>query len=220
MLSLWLCLVDPADLLRDLAADDIEVRQAAAAELYRRGGELREEIVDARRDAVNLEARSRLDDLLRRLDVEERIAGFGGDNRVSELGLSLRSDRFYGSGPFRLAIEVMNVGPVDQVFPGIGLWDLEQPDQETKTQGAEARVTVKKFIGGGLRRTRWGHPSGEAGTPVTLRPGESTKYEYLLDAKTLPPGDYDVRVEYFAAERIPGAEENLRSNAVRLMVRQ
>jgi hypothetical protein len=219
MLSLWLLLVDPADLLRDLAADDIEVRQAAAAELYRRGDEIRKELVDARRDAPDVETRSRVDDILRRLDLEERIRGFGGDNRVSNFGLSLRSDRFHGRGAFRLTVEVMNLGPAAQVFPGLALWDVEQPDQETRTPGAEARLTVKKFVGGGLRRTRWGHPSGEAGTPVTLRPGESMKYAYILDAKALPAGDYEVRVEYFAPERIPGAEENLRSNSLRLMIR-
>ena len=219
MLSLWLLLVDPADLLRDLSDHDIEVRQAAAAELYRRGAELRKDLFDARRDAPDVETRSRLDDILRRLELEERIRGFGGDNRVSNFGLSLRSDRFHGRGVFRLTIEVMNLGPAAQAFPGIAVWDVERPDQETKTQGAEAKLTVRKFIGGGLRRTRWGPPSGEAGTPVTLRPGESMKYDYVLDAKGLPAGDYDVRVEYFAAERLPGAEDNLRSNSLRLMIR-
>src|SRR5688572_19148232 len=219
MLALWLLLVDPADLLRDLSSDDIEIRQVAAAELFRRGDALRKDLLDARRDASDVESRSRLDDILRRLDLEERIRGFGGDNRVSNFGLSLRSDRFHGRGVFRLTIEVMNLGPAAQAFPGLGLWDVERPDQETKIQGAEARLTVKKLIGGGLRRTRWGPPSGEAGTPVRLRPGESTKYEYVLDAKALPAGDYDVRVEYFAAERLPGAEENLRSNSLRLMIR-
>lgn len=219
MLALWLLLVDPADLLRDLSDVDIEVRQAAASELLRRGATLRRELVDARRDAPDVETRSRVDDILRRLDLEERIRGFGGGNRVSGFGMSLRSDRFHGRGPFRLTIEVMNLGPATQAFPGIGLWDVEHPDQETKTRGAEARLTVRKFIGGGLRRTRWSPASGEAGTPVTLRPGESTTYEFLLDAKGWPAGDYDVRVEYFAAERLPGAEENLRSNSLRLLIR-
>lgn len=208
---------DPADLLRDLSDDDIEVRQAAEAELFRRGEGLRKDLIEARRDA-NIETRSRLDELLRRLDVEERIRGFGGANRVSGFGMSLRSDRFFGRGPFRLTVEVMNVGSSAETFPGIGLWDLERPDEETKTHGADARVKVSRFVGGGFRRTRWGHGSG-AGTPVALRPGESTTIEYVLDAKPLPAGDYEVRVEYYAPERIPGAEENLRSNGVRLMVR-
>ncbi|HEX7899087.1 MAG TPA: hypothetical protein VF950_15085 [Planctomycetota bacterium] len=212
---LFICLF-LADLLRDLSHDDIEVRQAAAAELYRRGAELRKELSDARRDASDIETRSRLDDILRRLDVDERIRGFGGGPRVADFGLSLRIDRFAGRGPFRLAIEVMNVGSAEREFPGIALWDLEEPDQETRTPGAEARVTVKKFIGGGLRRTRWGRAPGVPVAAVALRPGESTTFDFLLEAKDLAAGDYDVRVEI----RIPEAEENLRSNVVRLMIRK
>lgn len=219
MLALLLLMAgDPAGLLRDLSDDDIEVRQAAEAELFRGGEELRKDLIEARRDA-NIEARARLDELLRRLDVEERIRGFGGANRVSGFGMSLRCDRFFGRGPFRLRIEVMNLEPASQVFPGLGLWDVERPDEETRTHGADARVTAKTFSGGGFRRTRWSHASADPARPVSLRPGESTSFEYVLDARTLPAGDYDVRVEYYAPERIPGAEENLRSNSVRLMIR-
>ena len=222
MLSILLLLAgsDPVDLLRGLSHDDIEVRQAAAAELYRRGPELRKELSEARRDAADVETRLRLDDLLRRLEVDERIRGFGGGPRVADFGLSLRIDRFAGRGPFRLSIEVMNVGSVERVFPGIALWDLEEPDQETRTPGADARVTVKKFIGGGLRRTRWGRAPGGPVPAVALRPGESTSFEFDLEAKDLPAGDYDVRVEYFAPGRLPDAEENLRSNTTRLMIRK
>jgi hypothetical protein len=210
MLALLLLLGDP---LQDLSSDDIEVRQAAAAVLYARGPEA---LLDARRRATDVEACARLDDLLRRRDVEERIRGFGGGNRVGGFGVSVRSDRFSGRGPFRLTVEVMNLAPSSQVFPGLGAWDLERPDEETRTHGADARVSVRKFAGGGLRRTRWGSASGSAAQPVALRRGESTTYVYPLDLKGLPAGDYEVRVEVLA---LPDAEEPLRSNVVRLMLR-
>lgn len=202
--------------LDDLSSDDIEVRQAAAAELYRQGAKA---LLDARREATDLEAVARLDDLLRRRDVEDRISGFGGENRVAGFGLTLRSDRFFGRGPFRLTVEVMNVDAAPQVFPGLARWDVERPDEETKLQCAEAKLSVKKFIRGGFPRTRWTTGSGQVGVPVVLKPGESTTYETTLDAKSLPAGDYDVKVEYYAAKLIPDAEENLRSNAVRLTIR-
>lgn len=219
-LLLLLAGTDPAALLRDLAHDEIEIRQAAAAELRRRGAELRKELEEARRDASEPETRGRLDEILGRLDVEERIRGFGGGNRVSGFGLALRSDRFSGRGPFRLTIEAMNLESAARPFPGIGLWDLEEPGQETRTRGAEARVTVRTFIGGGLRRTRWGAAPGGRAAAVLLRPGESTTFAYVLDVETLPAGDYDVRVEYFAPGRLPEASENLRSNVLRLMIRK
>lgn len=208
MLALALLLAgDMAELLRRLSADDIELRQAAAAGLSR------PELLDLRGRTEDVEIRGRLDDLLRRLDVEERIRFFGGGNRVSGFGLSLRSERFHGRGPFRLTVEVMNCGPVARVFPGLALWDLERPDERTSTPGAEARVSVKRFAGGGgFPRTRWGR-AGAAGAPVRLRPGESTSYTYLLETKGLPAGDYDVQVEYLALG------ESLRSNRVRLMPR-
>jgi hypothetical protein len=212
---LLLCLF-LADLLRDLSHDDVEVRQAAAAELYRRGPGLRKELSEARRDAADVETRLRLDDLLRRLEVDERIRGFGGGPRVADFGLSLRIDRFAGRGPFRLTMEVMNVGSAERVFPGIAAWDLEEPDQETRTPGADARVTVKKFIGGGIRRTRWGRAPGAPVAAVALRPGESATFDFILEAKDLPAGDYDIKVDCFAS----GAEEPLRSNGVRMTIRK
>lgn len=210
MTALLLLLGDP---LQDLASDDIEVRQAAGAALYRQGPEA---LRDARRRTTDLEACARLDDLLQRAETQERIRGFGGGNRVGGFGVAIRSDRFSGRGPFRLTVEVMNLGPSTQVFPGLGAWDVERPDEETRTQGADARVSVRKVFGGGLRRTRWGVANGTPAAPVALRPGESTTYPYPLDLKGLPAGDYEVRVEVLA---LPEAEETLRSNVVRLMLR-
>lgn len=209
MLALALLLVDPDELLRRLSVDDIEVRQAAAAGLSR------PELLDLRGRTEDVEIRGRLDDLLRRLEIEERIRFFGGGKRVSGFGLSLRSERFYGRGPFRLTVEVMNVGPSPQVFPGLGVWDLERPDEETRVQGADAKLSLRKVFGGGLRRTRFGPASGGEKAPAVLRRGESIAYTYVLDTKGLPAGDYDVQVEYLAL----GEEGPLRSNRVRLMIR-
>ena len=99
------------------------------------------------------------------------------------------------------------------LFPGLGTWDLETPDEETRTRGADARVSVKKVFGGGLRRVRWGHAAADPAVPASLGPGESMSYEAVIDARGLPPGDYEVRVEYF------GLAETLRSNPARLLIR-
>jgi len=211
---------DPVDLVRDLADDSIDVRERAAGELYRRGEEIRGFLIDAREEASDLETRARLQEILRRLDADDRIRGFGGSNRVGGFGASLRSDRFFGAGPFRLTLEIMNLSPKDQVLPGIGTWEQELPDQELRNTGAEARVSLRKFIGGsGLRRTSWGS-GGSPGHAQLLRPGEIARFEYVLEAKSVPPGDYQVSAEYFARDLISDAEENLRTNSVHLMIRK
>jgi hypothetical protein len=210
---------DPADLVRDLAHDSILVRERAAAELYRRGEELRPFLMEACDIAADPEIHARLNGVLRSLDAAARIRAFGGSNRVCGFGAQLRSDRWYGSGPFRFTLEIMNVGPRAQLFPGIASWDAEMPDQDLRTTGSEAKIFVRKFIGsGGLRRSSWRSADGPR-TPVWLRPGECARYEYVLDAKTLPHGEYQVTVEYQAHDLIPEAEERLRTNTVRLTVR-
>src|SRR6185295_10757395 len=203
---------DPAALVADLSDDSIEVRERAVDELYRRGEAMRGVLIDAHDDALNPETRARVKGILRRLDADDRIRWFAGGNRVGGFAIQLRSDRWYGSGPFRLTLEVMNLAPRDQEFPGISVWDLEQPEMETRTTGAHAKVTVKKFISsGGFRRTSWGTGDPSARVPVSLRSGDVVRYEYTLDAKSLPAGDYDVAVEYFARELLPDADHNLRS---------
>ena len=210
---------DPADLVRDLAQDSIAVRERAAAELYRRGEELRPFLMDACDTATDPEIQARLNGVLRSLDADARIRGFGGSNRVCGFAAQLRSDRWYGSGPFRFTLEIMNVGPRAQLFPGIGSWDAEMPDQDLRTTGSEAKILVRKFIGsGGLRRSSWRSADARR-TAVWLRPGECARYEYVLDAKTLPHGEYQVTVEYQSHDLIPEAEERLRTNTVRLTVR-
>lgn len=211
---------DPADLARDLASESVDVREAAAEALYRRGEEVRGILIDTREAAPDLEARSRAREILRRLDADDRIRDFGGGPRVAGFGASLRSDRFFGAGPFRLTLEIMNLGPGDREFPSIASWEMDLPDQEVRVPGAQARVTVKKFIASpGFRRTTWRTGELGSGPSRLLRPGESVRVELTLEARTVPPGDYDVSVEYFARDLLPGAEENLRTNTVRLMVR-
>lgn len=212
----------PAELVRDLGDDSIAVRERAAAELYRRGRALRPDLTDALEAASDPEVRARLATILARLDTDERIRWFGGTNRVRGFGASLRSDRWYGSGPFRLTLEIMNVSGRDQVFPGIGTWDLETPDQESRSGGAEAKIVVRKFIGhhSGIRRTSWRPAHEGVKTPAYLRPGDTARFESIVDAKTLPDGDYQITVEYLAPEHLDGAEERLRTNTVRVTVRK
>ena len=212
---------DPAGLLPELSSDSIERRERAADELLRRGREIRPFLMDSLQETADPEARARLADVLRRLDVDDRIRWFGGHNRVAGFGASLRSDRFFGSGPFRLTLEIMNLTTKTQVLPEIRGWDAEFPDQETKAAGSEARVTLRKFAGStGLRRTTWRPADGSSRPDLVIRPGDCARFEYVIDAKSIPPGDYDVAVEYDAATLIPGAEESLRSNTVRLMIRK
>ena len=210
----------PADLVRDLADDSIDVRERAASELYRRGEELRPFLREACDAEADPEVRGRLAGVLRRLDADERIRGFGGFNRVCGFAANLRSDRWYGSGPFRFTLEIMNVGPSAQLFPGIGSWEAEMPEQEFRTIGAEAKIIVRKFIGsGGLRRHSW-RPADGLRTPTWLRSGDCARFEYVLDAKDLTAGDYLVTVEYQAHDLIPDADERLRTNTVRLTIRR
>ena len=210
----------PDDLVQRLSHDSIEVRERAADELYRWGEELRGYLMDAVGAATDEESRERLKQILRRLDADDRIRWFGGGPRVAGFGAAIRSDRFYGPGPFRLTVEIMNLGAREQELPGIVDWDLDLPDQELRTTGAQARLRLKKFIStAGLRRTTW--RSAEGGSElIRLRPGDCARFEYTLEVKSVPAGDYDVSVEYFAPDRIPGAEENLRTNSVRLMIRK
>jgi hypothetical protein len=220
LVPLLLAWKTPAELVRDLSDDAIEVRERAAAELYRQGEEVRGVLMDARDRGPDSETRARAGEILRRLDADERIRCFGGANRVAGFAASLRSDRFFGSGPFRLTLEVMNVGTKDLEFPGLATWDVELPDQELRQTGAEARVTVRKIGAVGLRRTSW--RTGEAGirSATALRPGETVRFETVIEAKALPAGDYQVSVEYFARDLLPDADDHLRTNPVTLMVRK
>lgn len=224
MLPLVACLLvwnDPSGLLPELSSDSIERRERAAADLLRRGEEVRPLLIDALQETTDPEARARIAEVLRRLDADDRIRWFGGHNRVAGFGANLRSDRFFGAGPFRLTLEIMNVGTRDQELPEIRSWDADLPDQEIKATGSEARVTLRKFTGlTGLRRTTWRPADGSRRADLVLRPGDCARFDYVIDAKSIPAGDYDVVVEYFAATLIPGAEESLRSNSVRLMIRK
>lgn len=220
ILAVWLLSRPPAELLRELSDEAIQVRERASAELYRRGEELRALLVETRDRTRDVETRGRLNEILSRLDADERIRRFGGANRVAGFAASLRSDWSYGAGPFRLSLEVMNVGERDQEFPGVAAWDVELPDQDVRGQGSEGRLSVKRFIGpSGLRRTVWAPREGGARAPAPLQPGESVRYEFVIEARSLPPGDYRIGVELFARELFPGAEDNLRSNSVSLTVR-
>jgi len=212
---------DPRELVRDLADDAIRVRERAAFELHRRGETLRPFLVDALDASVDPEVRARLSTILARLDTDERIRWFGGYNRVCGLAAQLRTDRWYGSGPFRLTIDIMNVGSKDQIFPGIGYWDLETPDQEWRSTGSDAKIVVRKFIGSsGLRRSSWRPVDGAPRRSAYLRPGDVVRYESVVDTKPLADGDYQIHVEYFAPDHVPGAEERLRTNTVRVTVRK
>ena len=210
----------PADLVRDLSDDSIQIRERAAAELYRQGEDVRGVLIDARDRGADSETRARAGTILRRLDAEDRIRWFGGSNRVAGFAASLRTDRFFGSGPFRITVEIMNVGTKDLEFPGLALWDADLPDQELRQTGADARITVRRFGATGLRRTTW--RSGETGvrTPTVLRPGDTVRYETTIEARSLPAGDYQVSVEYLARDRLFDADDNLRTNSVTLMVRK
>lgn len=214
MLAVLLLLTDPRELLRALEDPEIDVRQAAAAELARRGEELRDALIDARRNATDLEVRGRLDDLLLRVRTEARIRGFQGGAPVEDLALSLKSDRFHGDGSFRLTLEVMNVGSSERTFPGLGAWDVDAPDYESRAHGAEAKLLIRKLFGhANLRRARRSDASGPA-VPVRLRPGESTRYSRALHARDFASGDYELRVDYAALQ------EPLRSNVVRILIRK
>lgn len=212
---------DPAGLLPGLSSDSIDYRERAAFELFRRGRDARPFLQDSLLESADPEVRARIEDVLRRIEADDRIRWFGGWNRVAGFGANLRSDRFFGSGPFRMTLEIMNVTTRDQVLPEIRGWDAEFPDQEIRNAWSEAKISVKKFIGSsGLRRTSWKSPDGVPRADLVLRPGDCARFEYVIDAKSIPAGDYDVTVEYYAATLIPGAEEALRSNTVRLMIRK
>jgi hypothetical protein len=212
---------DPSTLIHELSDDAIWVRERAASELFRRGRELRGFLIEALASASELEVRERLEGVLRRMDVDDRIRDFGGGRRVAGFGASLRSDRFFGSGPFRLQLEIMNLGATDRELPRIAIWEQDFPDQEWRRSGAQARIQAKKLLASpGLRRTTWRRGDGAAAAPQLLRPGEGARYDVVLDAASFPAGDYDVSIEYFARDWIPGALESLRSNSVRLMIRK
>lgn len=193
-----------AALLAALGHDDPRTRDASSEALYRL--DPRRELREARRRAPDDEVRARLDDLLARLAVDDRIARFGGGPRLDGLAMSLRTDRFHGRGPFRLSVEIMNVGKEARTFDGLGTWDLERPDEDSRVP-ADARVSIRNVFAVGLRKTRWGRAEGSSAVPVTLRPGDVVAYAVVVD--TLPAGDYEVRVD----------AGRLRSNPVRLLVR-
>jgi hypothetical protein len=221
LVAVWLLgWEDPAALVRGLSDDAVQVREHAAEELYRRGEEVRGHLIDAHEATTDPEARARLIDIVRRLDADERIRDFGGGPKVAGFGAALRSDRFFGSGPFRLTLDIMNLEKVDRELAVITSWDLELPDQETKGNGSQAQVQLKKLIGTtGVRRATGKRGDGRTEAPMLLRPGEFARFEFSLEVKAVPAGDYDVAVEYFARALIPGAEVNLRTNSVRLMIR-
>ncbi len=208
-----LALAGPEASLRRLGDESVEVREEASADLTRRGEPVRRLLEVALAAAGDPEVRARLGCLLARLDADRRRREFGGGPRAAGLAAALRTDRFFGPGPVRLTVEIMNVGDAPRLLAPICEWDVEFPREEVRTSASQARVSVRSVAGpAGLRRVAWRAAAPAAPEILLLAPGESASFEYVLDARALPAGDYLLGVE------VPA--DGLRTNPARLMIRK
>ena len=212
---LWLAL-----LLQDpLSADDVEVREQAAAELLRLGPEalpgLRSRLAEAR----DPEVRARLQGVVGRLETEVRRRTFGGGNEVGGLRarlVPLEKPR-EGRPPFRL--EIMNVGAAARTFVPVEDLNTSLPGETYSSSGAQGRLTVRRLNAPpptNLRHTT-ACGGGPSRTAVLLRPGGSRFFDELLDER-LEAGAYEASVTYFA-KRLMGAAEDLVSDTVRFEIK-
>jgi len=216
-------------LLRALDDDSIEVRQKATEELERLGEEARPALVRRRSEAFSLEVRSRIGEILGRLDTAKRLKEFKGGKPVCGFSARLEVKEDPEDGTVLFKAEFMNVGPAAAGFVPIQSWNTSLPGSSSSSSHSRAQLRVKA-LDGEILLTHRGRCSGGSfappKTPVRVEAGGTRVFELRLDGDKdeflrLKPGSYEATVVYYACSRglLAGAEEDLESNAVRFTVK-
>lgn len=109
---------DVPALIRKLADEGLEVRDQASRELEKLGEKAVEPLRKAHADAADPEARARIAELLKKIDLELRRKSFKGGKPVAGLSVRLEVDRpeVKAGGAFSFAVEILNMSGAEREF--------------------------------------------------------------------------------------------------------
>ena len=212
-LLLWALLQDPLDV------DDIEARQAAAAEAHRQGEGALPELRRRRSEATDPEVRARLAEAIARVEADVRRRAFGGGEEVDGLKARLvRVEDVQGSPAFRL--EIMNVSAAPRPFVRPTILDRRLPEFSSSSSGAQAEFRICRIQGQGGSTFGGRHACGPRRTPrmESLRSGELHEGPVSV-SEALTPGVYEATVRFYAMRLLPGATADLVTNVVRFEIK-
>ena len=215
------------DLLRDLEAHDIEVRDRAEATLSERP----ESDLPRMREALagtSGEARSRLERAIVQVPLNALRRAFGGGAVVNGLTARVRleKDRVKPGEKLVMTLEIANVSETVQRVCEFTVWDVVARDTRRRPQvsGAEIAISTPGAPAGEVRREEG--CIARVNASRELKPGEtcgSSTVVPLLDLSQMPllaPGDYTIVVTYYARTKrlLDHAEGDLVSNVLRFTV--
>jgi hypothetical protein len=138
---------DVAQSVRALEEDAIGIRDQAMRDLIAAGEQARPAVERALRQTSNVEALSRLREVLRRLDVDKRRAGFGGGKIVNDLGLLLSAAHQKDERKLEVTVEITNFGTTERVIVPLQRWDTRLPNHSSSGSGSEGRIVVTRLNG-------------------------------------------------------------------------
>ncbi len=123
-----------------------------------------------------------------------------------------------------LKFRVRNLSRDWRTFPKIRVSDITVPRHSFKDQASQGRVEFKQISG---RKPGGGGGQGRGGRnpeiePVDIRPGGSFRDEIAVDTRRLLPGEYDVKIVYYAKTKglLPAASDDLVSDTIRVVIKE
>ena len=139
---------DAAALIRSLASDEIEAREAAEAELFKLGAQGLEPMKKALALADG-EQRARLQGVIARVEREERRKSFKGGEVVCGLASTLRSekDEYRAGDAITLKLEIMNVSMDVKPYVPARYFDRDLPEGNAHSSGSYGKTIVKQTAG-------------------------------------------------------------------------
>ncbi len=148
LLLACLGLQDADALIRGLSSDDIEARESAAAELIKLGAPALAPMKRALAAAEG-ERKARLQELIVKIEREERRKGFKGGDEVCGLAGALRSekDEFRVGDAITLKLEIMNISREARAYVPARYFDREFPGDMSHNSGSYGKIVVKQTAG-------------------------------------------------------------------------
>lgn len=214
-LALLLLLAFQQDLL---GHESPEIRDRATRDLLASGESVRLPLEQQLRETADAEVRSRIREILRRLDLAKRRKDFKGGRIVDDLGVTVTLTHEKESKTLSLSIEVCNLGPAEKTIRELRGWNCQFPDGNRQSSGSAGAIRVRQLTGerGNTGYGAYGCGGRPTFTPVPLQPGETYRKSQTIDISELRPGEHEVDVALLA--RVHGTSEDVVSNALRFTV--
>lgn len=223
------CLVQDEDSwiiehIQALGADDVEVRNRAQEDLRECGEAIAPFLRREFETSTDSEARSRLWEVLRPFELEERRRKFQGEYVIAGFSAVLTAGKDDATGETVLSLEIMNVSRERRFLVPVRRINSDLPAGVGHIPGAKAKIFVTPLSGGEPRgRVRnsisWPPPDLSL---EGLDPGESQVFSFRLntpgsDFHQLAPGVHGAYAVYYMGGGVD-APDNLWTKAVTFRV--